>query len=102
MLAGSSKQNHLKILNSQNGSLASPPEIVNPFVQHCFDYSSDHNFSSTFITEKTSILNTDYSRKRLNPIASEIEQSISSVEFDSVLAKMTGKTPGFDRLAFNF
>ena len=101
MLSGNFKNSNIQIINTINGVLTTPTEISNHFANHWSNYSKDSNFSPEFVSDKKTFLNSNYTPiNKLSFNALEIEKPITSCEFELVLSKAKGKTPGFDRISY--
>ena len=73
---------------------STPLEITNNFGEYWSNLSHDRQFHPRFVSNKTNLLNSNYSNNSPSYSLKQIDGKINLFEFVNVLSRAKGKTPG--------
>ncbi|XP_049316160.1 RNA-directed DNA polymerase from mobile element jockey isoform X1 [Bactrocera dorsalis] len=99
-LSGEHKQNKIDFIQSPVGPIYDPQHIAENFAQTWSNNSKNFNFHPNFITLSNQIISQTYHNPSPCFEATLIESPITLEEFDSTISKMSGKTPGSDKISY--
>jgi len=90
----------IKFLQHGNKVLSTEGDIAESFARTWSDYSSDSNFSPTYIENKNSCLSQILCPRTLSTTAKLLELDFTLLELETTLQYTKGRTPGSDRISY--